>query len=148
MKIASFDKQVAKKVGEDAVKLLTEYAKGLGLSVQNKGGTFDAGTFTMKVGFALLEKDGKPYDSVLERAVEDFRQNAELFDLKTSDLGVTVSFRDESYKIIGLSTKNKFPILVERVGDGKRLCLRSEDVVQKLHPENWRTVARPTASVA
>jgi len=132
-KVTRFDKGTAQVVGDGAIKALAEYAKGLGLSVQGKGGSFDGsgGSFTLRVGFALLQKDGKPFD----QAAEDFRRDAFIYDLQPSDLGAAFNLHGERYTVVGLNPRKRLrPILIARARDGKRFCLSAEDTAKKLRP--------------
>lgn len=135
--IERFDTKAARLVHEGAIKALADYAKGLGLTVKAVGGRFNDNALTAKIEFAVTVRGGQR----VEPAADDFRKYMTLFDFKAEDLGATFQNRGESFKLVGLlPNKRAFPVLGERLSDGKRMCFRAEDVVKKLHP------GRPTLS--
>lgn len=99
---------------------------GIQLKVGNC--TFDAMTADFKVKAIAMGEDGKPHDP----EAEAFLHNAHLWGLKPEDLGREFDFRGETHRVAGLKTRSrKYPFLVERVRDGRRL--KFTDQLLKLH---------------
>lgn len=92
---------------------------GIKILVGNARFTPDNATF--KVEIATVAENGM----VNDHAASDFKQSCGLFGLKPDHFGAEISYGRERYKIAGLTSGRsyKYPILAERVSDGKKFKL-------------------------
>ena len=132
MKIQSMMKAAdRRRLTDAAIAALEKVAADLGLTVEAKGGTYDAGHFTTKFRFCCVGDDGVAITP--ER--ENFSKYAEMYDLSPDDLGRTFRSHGKVFTIAGLNTRaRKRPILCD-ADDGKTYTFREDDVRRLLSLE-------------
>jgi hypothetical protein len=86
-----------------------------GVRVRLGSARFEHTSVTFKLEIAEVVADGL----VMNEAATSFQQMAEFCGLKLDDLGKEITHNRERYKIIGAKWRGKFPVLVQRVADGK-----------------------------
>ncbi len=102
----SINKTLAKEIGAAVEEALTEVAEKYGLTVQVRGGTFDATSFKPKVEF-----------STANAAEDEFRTYAEIYGLEGDDFGRVFTTGGKTFAISGLAPRNRTrPILATEVG--------------------------------
>lgn len=128
-KIERFDRKTAKAVGLAVIEAVNDAVEELGLVATQKPGTFDAGSFTMKIELATVDENGDPRTH--ERT--DFVEFASLFNLEPEDYGREFVSDGRTLKIVGLKPRNRsYPIIVEDVNTGKRYKFRGHAVEMAL----------------
>jgi hypothetical protein len=109
-KITAFDRKACREVSDLVGVELESLAKRLGLQVTTKGGSFTNGSYTLKVEFAVKNKDG----TAKTREAEAFSAMASAVGLDPADLGATFNTGGKVYTITGLKTRaRKRPIQTE-----------------------------------
>jgi len=128
MKITRFDRAVCMNIGKAVTDALKPLEDKFGISFNRKGGSFSDTSYTMKIEMAVVAADG----TVLSREAEDFKRYCQLYNLEAEDLGKTF-VADDGYiwRVKGLNSRSrKYPILAERIKDGKTFKL-GQRMVQK-----------------
>jgi hypothetical protein len=116
MKITSFDRTNLRALAADIDAALKTVADKYGISLKERGCSFMANNATFKIEGAVIGSDGNTMTA--ER--QDFIRYAEMYDLKTTDLGRLFTFNGEGYTITGLKSRsNKAPILAKSEKNGK-----------------------------
>ena len=112
MRIESIDKAACKAIDAEARAALEQVAEKLGLTVKLGGGSYDptTGTYTPRVTFSV--------DGAEARA---WAQVAALVGLAPDDYGREIAYGGIGrVRLVGINLRaRRFPILVERVDDGK-----------------------------
>ena len=107
--ITQFDKASLKQVRREVGKVLSELGETLGITLKIGNIRFDANTFTTK-----LEGSVSGFD---QRSTE-WAVHFQRFGMEEDWLGQTLSYNDQSYKIVGLRPRaRRQQILVERDGE-------------------------------
>lgn len=107
------DRLEARLITSQIADSLRGWGKETGYLVTPAGGSFNAGSFTLKL------KIRKPEEEEGAEA-KTFAKYAALFGMKPEDFGKTFGFRGAIYKITGLNPRSeKFPVNAIRVSDGK-----------------------------
>lgn len=128
MKIERFSKQVAKVLGDDVIRAVTEYTKDRDVSVSFGGGKYSDESFTLKIEFRV-KKDGK----VVSQEETDYAGFASYYLLPADGVGKRFEHRGNWYTVRGLLPRNsKFPVLAERVPDGKKFKFPADAVKRAL----------------
>lgn len=117
-----FTRETVRELSAEIEAALQTIAKRRGIQIKsgNARWLLDGTSLTLKLECAAPGKSGGP---IVDKDVAAFRNLAKVYGFDVSDLGgVFVSpFNGERFKIAGLLPKSrKYPVLVERVGDGKR----------------------------
>lgn len=116
MTITSFTKTTARSLGEEATRELAALCAKHGLSVSYAGGSFDGGSFTMKVKFTTEAAQSDPTLSSEGRYYEMMREIEGL-----PPLGTVIIADGRRVKIIGYNSRApKMPIMLEGE-DGRRM---------------------------
>ncbi len=106
----SINKTVAREVGAAVEEALKEVAEKFGLSVEVRGGSYDANSFRPKVEF--LTKNA---------AEDEFRTYADMYGLDPDWFGAEFKAGGKTFKISGISTRSpKRPIICTEVGTDRR----------------------------
>lgn len=129
MKISQFDRAACKTVEKAALEALQKVAADLGLTVRWEGGRFQSTDLTAKFKFSALTVSTGTGSGI----PADFARLASQFGLKPEHFGADVVLNGTTYKITGLNARRgKFPVLVERVKDGKAFKLTLDSVTRGL----------------
>lgn len=120
MQIKSFDRQILKALRTSMDAALKQVSAEYGVEIKVGNASYTELTAKFSVELASVSQDG----TVNTKEVSEFKQFCSLLGLKPEHLGATVTQGREQYRITGLSLgSSKFPILVERVRDGKAFKL-------------------------
>lgn len=130
--ISRFDSAKSAETVRKIQKLLTD--SQLGVSVGVKTWRWDQNTIELKLELGTISEDGV----IFSREREDFRKYATQYDLKPEWLDRIITYRNQKYKIVGLSPgRSKFPVVVE--SNGKQSFFRAEALAAAMmnpdHPE-------------
>lgn len=127
-KVTQFNRATCRAIAEVAERAVQQALEPYGLKVRVGGGTFDFGSYTMKVEAAVVQSDG----FVLTKEVGDFKALATVYGFEEADLGRTFTDAGHTWKVVGLKpTSDKFPVLVERE-DGRRFKFPTARVLRGL----------------
>lgn len=104
----------------DFAKAVAELEKKHGIKLNLGNIRYDAESFRTTMT-AVNTKETKSAGITASPEALDFKQYAESFGLKATDLGRVFINRGDKYKIIGLKPRShKYPIIAERVIGGQR----------------------------
>jgi len=130
--IAKITPAICNKIDEHILDALKEVGEELGLSISINGGRYGATSYTPKLQLALISEDGE----VMSSEAETFKNFAQYYGMKESDLHRKVTINGTRYEIVGLSTRSrKFPVLTKRVKDGRAFKHTKDGVVAALAKE-------------
>lgn len=135
-KITSFDRPTVKalrSVLEDALKTIeTQY----GISVHVGNASFTPENVTFKVNLAVVGASGQ----VMTKEATTFKQLASFYGLNPDWLFKKFTNPNapaDEYKVLGLKTgRGKYPIIAERVRDGKQF--KFQEAALKSPVVTWR----------
>jgi len=129
-RIKSFDRSVCRIVSSDLLTALKRAAKDYGLDVSLGRGTYTDANFTFKVQVSVVGKDG----TALTREAEELTRYLQYSDLPKDLLNKVIQVdTGEIYRVTGLSLRrSKYPIVAERVRDGRVFKLRMDTVRRAL----------------
>jgi hypothetical protein len=133
-KIAQFNRQTCRQVGETVLGALKPIFEPLGIVVELGRGTYtpDGNSFNMKVNLTV-KVEGQ---AVQGHAAEEFKMYCSLYGLKETDLGRQFSYAGTTYTLIGCRPKaRKFPLICLRA-DGEKRILPAEPVRLILEKDN------------
>jgi len=123
--ISTFDRQSCRHLSDDITAAIQSVAKKYGVSLQYGGGTYNEATATLKISAVVANSNGK----IQTKGEADWKRYHNMFGLKANILGTKINYAGEQYKIVGLSPRSRrFPVLVERVSNGKRYKLPTSAV--------------------
>jgi uncharacterized protein YlxP (DUF503 family) len=123
--IMSLDKNNLKTLRSAMESALEQVTKQYGVKFSVGSARFSPETATFKVEVATVSTDG----AVNTKKVAEFKRYCNLYDLKEEHLGVYITYNRTQYKISGLSPGSwRFPILADRVSDGKTFKLPTSAV--------------------
>ena len=124
----TFDKATSAMIAQEIVALLKPLETKYGVKVSAKGFTYDFNNVVFKTQVAKVVGG-----EVLNREVQDFYRNYNLYGLRKDDLHKVVSLDGVLYEITGISTSSrKFPICIKRVRDGMTFRYNENDVRKAL----------------
>lgn len=131
IKIGTINPQLCRTISsvvEPAIKKAIEEAFE-NLKVVMRGGKYNDTSYTMKIEIAMVGEDGKANTTFST----DFKDMATAFGLQPSDLGRRFMFRGNIYEVSGCKPSSyKFPIIANRVCDGKSFKFSAEQVKRAL----------------
>lgn len=114
--IKSFTQSDCKDLRVAVLEAIKPLEEKYGVAVETAGGTFSPTDYTMKLRFMVRTPNGE----AVRPEAEAFKQRAEFYGLKKSDLGRKFRDGDWHYTIEGLALRrSRYPILCLR-SDGKR----------------------------
>ena len=112
---------------KETVKVLEEKH---GIKISLGGITFDEDGFRSKFTVLNVNKGDEGKSSHVLQMEKDFRENAQYFGLKESDLGKTFERGSDTFTIRGLKPKShKYPFIVQKGDDTETLYKFEERVV-------------------
>jgi hypothetical protein len=112
MTIVAFDPAKCREVRTDIQLALDAVARKHGLTLDMGGGRYSEQDFRVQVGFRVGV-------GVKPQSERDFSAMAQLYGLKSTDLGKTFMHKGHTFAVCGLkSSSRRFPILAKRT-DGK-----------------------------
>lgn len=115
----------------DLKLLREELATALGAVEASLGVTITLGTF--RYGPDEVRIQASVTQEGLDAHAVAFKRHAADFDLKGADLGAEVTLNGRKCRLVGIKPKSrKYPILVERVSDGKRFKFPASSVLKAL----------------
>jgi hypothetical protein len=116
------DRNEAKKISNLMRSALSEAMKKAGYDVAIEGGVFSSTDFKPKV---TVTKAGTDLDKA------NFEKYARLFNVKPTDYQREVTISETKFKIVGFAPKSsRFPVLAERVSDGRKMKLQESVLAQ------------------
>ena len=135
-KITQFDPHNCRRLIDALDNAVAPVADAFGVHITHGGGSYLATNFRITLQAATKGENGE----IISREVIDFKELCGLYGLKPEDLGKTFSsYTGEVYKIIGLkSNSRKFPILVEKISNGKKYKLPETLVVRGLREKGTK----------
>jgi hypothetical protein len=126
MEIKQFNTANLKMLEASIDEALKPVAEKYGIQIKRLGGSFSPSDFRVRLECAVKNEDGTFETS--ERA--DFKLFAPTIGLSSSDLDTEFEYNEVKYKIIGMKTRShKYPIIGERVPDGKRFKFPASAVI-------------------
>jgi len=127
--VSQINRKTARQIGDDAMAALDEVANKHGLSVTQKGGSYDNSHFTFKADFSVMNEDGM----ALTQEAKDLQQLYKQYGFMENPLGQTFKSHGEEFRITGLKVRaTKHPITAERVRDGRGFKFPADNVVALL----------------
>jgi hypothetical protein len=124
MKIKTFDALVLKKLQLEIETALAALGRKHGIIIRAGTARFRERT----VELAVIGGDGRS----ARKEAEEFGKYHATYGLEASDLGQVVTLNREEHRLVGLvPNRPKYPIVMERVRDGK-VVLCTEDVIEKI----------------
>jgi hypothetical protein len=106
---------------EEAKAALKEIAEKHGLDFKPAKSLYNARGFTIRGEFALREIGG------LARDQAEFNQFCRSYGLMPEDYGAEITVNREAVKLVGLALKRpKYPLILENLSTGKRLCYTTD----------------------
>jgi hypothetical protein len=113
-------KDFCKLLNVEIAAAMAAIAEKHALTVENRGGTYDATTFTPRIKF-----------STTDAGATTWNRWARLFDLPDDLVGKILRYGGDRYRITGLNPDApKYPINVEREPDGKKMRFTVDPVWQ------------------
>ena len=129
MKITQFGRPELRVLREELDALLGKFAAERGISLKTGGIKFDATAVTIKVEGSIVTADGV----VQSKERSAFARYCAIFGFKPEHLGATFKSGPTMYRITGLNPgAPRFPVLAERVYDGKGFKFPEESVKRAL----------------
>ena len=119
--ITKFDKVVAKQIGQEVLAAVQSVATAYGLTVEYGGGSYGDLDFTTKVKFTVADGHRNEYIA-----------NASRLGLKPEGLDQTFTYKNRTYKIVGLDTWKRYPVLTEIVGTDKRSAFTADAIQEAM----------------
>lgn len=133
-KIKEFNRTNARELVEECCKALEPIAKKYGLTLDEKGRSFYRDRLPMKFDLIVPVMDEK--GEALDPKAQEFKKKALRVGLEPDDLHREFKSRGETYRIVGLNLRaKKYPVLGERVRDGKRFKFHVDTVRNGLKPK-------------
>ena len=135
-KITEFTRPVCRALNEDVRKALQSVADKHGLKLDEKGASFRA--YECSVGFKFVIDKQNSSGVTMNKEAQDFLRYAALpfgalSEFTEDDLGAVFHSSGDQFKIVGYKSRaKKYPILAERVSDGKRYKFTAAMVQQGL----------------
>lgn len=146
--ITKMTPETTRAIQSEARAALEHVAEKHGLSLIAKCGSYDphAGEVTVRFEFKVkIAADGIPQER------KDFERLAPLFGLEAADYGAELTFRGQVYRLVGIEQyRHKYPFLVERLSDGKRVLFTESMVrleIEVLH-EARRSAQQKVSGIA
>ena len=119
-------KDECRKVYDAMTFALNEVARQFNLDLEVRPGSYGATFYRPKVEFQSRAVNGVPKEEA------QFKALASAFGLVPEDYRRVVSINREDYKVVGFAVRRpKYPLLVERVSDGKRV-FATQDVIDRM----------------
>ena len=133
------DRATARKLSKEMEAALQPVAKKYGLAIVGVGGTVGTTEFLAKFECCEVSSDGVAQTK--ERS--DFTDQATFFGLQASDLDRTFVSQGNEFRIVGLKPgRSKYPIIGERLADGKRYKFPGEKVAALIALEDNKAAKR------
>jgi hypothetical protein len=128
--LKALDRRALQILREDLQAALKVVSDKHGIQIEVGRATFTPKNATFKVEIATVSEDG----TANTQEATNFIQFCSLYDLKPEHLGAEFTFRGDRYKVAGLASgrSHKFPILADRIPDGKTFKFPAESVVRGL----------------
>ena len=115
MSIKQIDRDFCRTLTSEIDEALKSLGEKYGIKFSRNAGRFDATVFKLAIEFSVLEDGGIP---------ATFGKGAALLGLKPEDYGKTIVHDGDAYKIVDIQLRrHKFPIVVERISDKRRILL-------------------------
>lgn len=112
--ITRFDKDACGVLRVGIAGALEDLGKKYGVDFKVGSMGFTDNSVTIRLEAAVLNGSANSYDEV------NFKENCHRYGLKPEDYGRVFGHLDGEFKITGIKTRNrKYPILAERLSDGK-----------------------------
>jgi hypothetical protein len=130
----NMDKALVKAIVADMEKAMQLVADLHGVDYQRKAGTFTSTSLNVRGVFSVVEK-GEGGVNLASPEAAAFTRYAASEGIDPDALGKTVTYGGYEYRIVGFRPKaSKFPIMVERVSDGKRMAFTAP-IVTRQYPK-------------
>jgi hypothetical protein len=123
-KATQFDSDTFNWVMVEVLKELEPFAKKFGVAFKDHGGTLGKLTGVMKLEVTIATADGAPRD--VEREAWNDPDNSYYFNearLEKSWLDKTFKDGKHEYQIVGLTTKRRFRVAVQRITGGQKRAM-------------------------
>lgn len=103
--MSSINRATAREIGDALQAALQPVAEQFGLTVEIRGGTFDAQSFKPKIEFKTADADE-----------QDFRTYADMYGLDPDDFGREFTSQGKRFKVSGLAHRSRVrPILCTEI---------------------------------
>jgi hypothetical protein len=110
-----------------------------GVVLETGNGRFSPSNATVKLKISCINKGGE----VLSKEAEDFKQDCWKFGLQPEDLGKSFRSNVKEWKVVGLLPRSrKYPVLCERLPDGKRFKFPAKVVEEGLRQNHDEPAGR------
>jgi len=127
--IKTINREACKILRDVMNEALQEVAEKMGVKIEVGNASFTSSNITFKVSVATTNDDG----TVNSKEAEAFKTYAFRWGLSPDDLNKTFVSGGKTYKITGASPRaSRFPILAERVPDGKGFKFPADTVKRLL----------------
>lgn len=128
--ITSFDRETLRQLQAQMLAALQNVCEPLGVQVKTAGGSFSEFEFTAKFKVAVTSTAAK--ESKASEHEATWNAYAPLYGLKPEWFGREFVSGQAKYKIVGfMPRRSKFPVLAQRVGDGKAMLFPVDAVQRK-----------------
>jgi hypothetical protein len=125
--ITNIDRQFLQTVRPELETALADVAARYGVKISLGNCTFSSGAATFKLNIATKTESG----DVMTPDAEMFKLSAYQFGLKPENLFAEFTYGGERYKLTGLKPRSRFPIIAQRLSNGKSFKLPIESVMGK-----------------
>ena len=133
MKINTIDRQNLRLLQEAMLAALKPACQQFGVDVDIAGGNFGSTYATLKFKVAVVG-DGGVVETPERQALKIY---AHIYGVKPTDTDLELTHRGDKYKLVGIAiNRDKYPMLLERVRDGKQILVTREEVVRAWYPQN------------
>ena len=129
MKISNIDSPALTMIREALEPVLQGIGKQYGITLTVGRGAYGGETGTLKIELATLGENGEAESP----AAKEFKQYADLFGLKATDLGRRFVSKGNEFEISGLKPRNrKYPIIGTKLSDGRSFKFSEDGMSARL----------------
>jgi len=121
-KITEINHPECERIRDAVDAALKETGERLGMTFRAGNMSYDPDglSVTIKLAGSVDGEDGEAVDPM----VQEFKRHCDQFDLRPDHLGKEIKLEGTTFRIVGLKPRSpKFPIIGQRVSDGKRFKL-------------------------
>jgi len=131
MTITTIDRSACRVLRDALNEAVKSVADQYDVTIKAGSANFSPESVTFKVEVCVKGEDGQTQD----KAAADFKQNAWKYGLSPDDLDREFSTGTDTYRLVGCKPRaSKYPLIGERITDGKRFKFPPMLVKMSLQP--------------